>query len=91
MAPQSLRSALQAALGQVAQPLVRHKQSTGLFVSGLGPQGAERRGSMSTCVNMDGTKTSRLRRLAPRIGPGNPCLARCLMGRRVASLAAALE
>lgn len=39
-APQSLRCALQAVLDQVAQPLVRHKQYPGLFVSGLGPHGA---------------------------------------------------
>ena len=48
-APQSLRSALQAALGQMAQLLARHKQSAGLFVSGLGPQGAPPIGSGNAC------------------------------------------
>jgi hypothetical protein len=49
MAPQSLRSALQAALGQMAQLLARHKQSAGLFASGLGPQGVPPFGPGNPC------------------------------------------
>jgi len=39
--PRSLRSLpLQGALAASGQPFARHEQSTGLFVSGLTPEGA---------------------------------------------------
>jgi hypothetical protein len=44
------RLALQAALGQEAQPLARHKQSSGLLVPGLGSSPYE-----STAVVLDVT------------------------------------